>query len=318
MPDHVRDKTWTFTSLMVAMVIALNFAMLSLDNNLTREALNFMMPFVLGGVIAIGITSYFAWQRVPNFAGENGDGRRAGVIAVLLSYPVMGGVSVILRPFFPLEAMPEASIGWWLFAGVGASIVAFIGTAWLAVPLSVGVGSALVSSQFKAFSSQSGPAGSNGFSNSSWNARSLRTAIFVVLMGVAAQIVGMLIVGGLLSFDDFAELALLIALTCAVPATIASAIVWPTLMHNEMSAARGFASGAISSALTFPLSGLAFALCEILAVFGDKTGGIGTSVMAGAMFTMFALFFASLPAVLVGSLIGAGVATYQNKRRLLK
>ena len=95
-----RDNSFAFAGLMMGVVIVLNIVLLAFDatdlSEHGHQPIYIFGPFVVGGILGMGIACYLSWQKVPARGAARKDGARAGAIAVLLSYPMMGLIGFLL------------------------------------------------------------------------------------------------------------------------------------------------------------------------------------------------------------------------------
>lgn len=317
-----RKNSFKFAGMMMGVVVLLNVLLFALGGSDfeggNRKDVYLFGPFVIGGIVAMGLSCFKAWQLVPREGATAKDGSRAGARAAMLSYPLMGMIGGVVFAIGSVFA-GDPTIGGAIFISVFAVFIAFLLTIWIAVPLAMLIGGLMVDADK---SVKAGVPRLEAATRRPTQAIDMRqpekkplfskaALTFSVGMGAGAFFVSSIVLGrlrpkanliGELQADAARTGMWSLILICVVSAFISALIVWPLMMGSEEKRSKAVAAGGITSVLTF----LVFAAVVAIdgSFFGAGSHEFHVQIMGTVIFAFFALLFAGPPAVIVGMIVG--------------
>lgn len=310
---NLRRRNFILT--MMGMVIVLNIPFILSNGRLPEwKEVIFIAPYVLGGVFAIGLTSHMCWKDYLSKPETKSRGRQIGMLAVLLSYPIMGTIALIASPFtlfFSLNTTGEG-IGvnvlvlMSIFMSFAAIIIAFLATAWIAVPLGALIGHVFSRNAMGCAAPQKMPVGTIR-----------RGVLFATLLSMGSMVVAQWIFNWMFKQTNLPNNYIEMLLVFGLPAFIAAIGSWYFVMRNGEARGKGALAGAVATVLTFLVLGIIFVFKDIAEglIAGDLgLNEIATTLGGGTLFVFLAILFAIIPALPVG--IVCGLISARNTSRL--
>ncbi len=294
---------------LACMVCVLNYGLYVLDGSkieidqYNKESLPILLSVLIAGPLAIGLSSYqIIGKRFPLNQGKR-VAVKSGLFSVLLSYLYLGLLMVLILPIVALflgVGEKGAILLLSLLAGFGAMIVAFMVSAWIAIPIAVGLAILLSVTPEK---------------QAEENRPSLvRLALFVVLIFIAALWVSYeSIPFGARSPDNLLNEW---TFACGAVSAISATFCWYFYMDSEESKAQGALAGLMTALLSVFLVGPAIGIYVEIQKGGFSFDEFVKSSMGAAIFSFFAVIFAAWKAVPVSVIIGFLVAKRSDAERV--